>query len=91
MHQVHLSDQLYQQAKQRASEAGFQTVDEYVAEIVECDVSATVENHDQFFSPEIVANLEQIHAEVRAGAKTFTQQEVDEYFRQKSQAWREAR
>jgi hypothetical protein len=90
MHQIQLSDQLYQQAKQRATEAGFQSVDEYIADIVESDVSASVANFDHFFTPEVVSHLNQIHAEVLEGARVFSQEEVDEFFRQKSQAWREA-
>lgn len=90
MHQVQLSDQLYQQAQQRAAEAGFQSVDEYVAEIVESDVSASSENYDHIFTPEVLAELDQARAAVQAGGKTYSPEEVDEHFRQKSQAWREA-
>lgn len=89
MHPVQLPDQLYQKAQQRAQAAGFQSVDEYVAEIVESDVSAALEDYDHFFTPEIVAELDQIRAEVQAGAKTYSSEEVDEFFRQKSQARRE--
>jgi hypothetical protein len=89
MQPVQLPDQLYQQAQQRAHAAGFQSVDEYVAQIVESDVSAASEDFDHFFTPEIVAELDQIRAEIQAGAKTYSSEEVDEFFRQKSQAWRE--
>jgi hypothetical protein len=89
MHPVQRPDQLYQQAQQRAHAAGFQSVDEYVAEIVESDVSAAAEDFDHFFTPEIVSELDQIRSEVQAGAKTYSSEEVDEFFRQKSQTWRE--
>lgn len=90
MQHIQLSDQLYRQAEQRASEAGFRSVDEYVAEIVEGDVASSLENCDDFFSSEVTAHLDQIHADIQAGAKTYTQAEVDEHFRQKSQTWRES-
>ena len=87
MHQVHLPDPLYEQARQRASEAGFQSVDEYVAEIVESDICAGAADYDHLFTPEVVAELEQIHAEMKVGGKTLTPEEVDESLRRKSQAW----
>jgi hypothetical protein len=88
MHHVQLSEQLYRLARQRASEAGFQSVDDYVAEIVESEVSAATANLDHFFTPEILAELDQIHAAVQAGAKTYTAEEVDEHFRRNASAKR---
>jgi hypothetical protein len=87
---IQLPDQLYQQAQQRAIQAGYPSVDEYIAEIVESDVSIASENHDHFFTAEVIADLDRIHAEIQAGAKTYTQAEVDERFRQKSGKWRES-
>jgi hypothetical protein len=87
MHSIQLPDDLYQQAQQRASEAGL-SVDEYIAEIVESDVNTGSENYDHLFTPEVVAELEQIHAEMKAGGKVLTPEEVDEFLRQKSLSWR---
>lgn len=89
MQHIQLSDQLYKQAQRRASEVGFQSVDEYVAEMIETDVGISTENFDHFFTPQIIAELDQIQAEIKAGGKTYTQDEIDEHFRRKSQAWRE--
>lgn len=86
---IQLSDQLYDQARQRASKAGFPTVDEYVADVVASDVSDDLANFSHIFTPEVVAKLEEIDAEMRAGGKTFTSEEVDEFLRRKSEAWRE--
>ncbi len=89
MHSIQLSDHVYLRAQQRATEAGFPTVDEYVTEIVESElVSAT--NLDHLFTAEILAQLDQIHVEVQGGAKTYSSCDVDEHFQRKSQAWREA-
>lgn len=90
MQQIQLSDQIYQQAQQRAAEAGFQTVDEYVAEIVESDVLTAAADFDHLFTPEVVDQLDQLYTQVQNGAKTYSPQEVDDHFERKSQAWREA-
>ena len=86
MNTIQLPDALYQQVRQRASAAGL-SVDQYVAEIVEFDVNAATESNDHLFTPEVVAELEQIHAEMKAGGKVFTPEEVDEFLRQKSLSW----
>jgi hypothetical protein len=44
MHQIQLNDQLYQEAKQRAAEAGFVSVDEYVADVLQTDLREEPEN-----------------------------------------------
>ncbi len=91
MNHVQLSDDVYQQARRRrAAEAGFRTVDEYVAEIVECDVMTASADFDRVFTPEILTELDQIHAEIQSGAKTYSSQDVADHFRRKSQAWRAA-
>ena len=41
MHQVQLSDQVYDQVKRRAEEAGFKSVDEYVADVLVNDAQET--------------------------------------------------
>ena len=38
MHQVRLSDELYQDAQRRAAEAGFPSVDDYVANLLQHDL-----------------------------------------------------
>lgn len=86
---VQLSDQLYDQARQRASEAGFQSVDEYVADVLASDVGDDLANYAHIFTPEVVAELEKIDVEMKAGGKTFTSEEVDEFLRRKSEAWRD--
>lgn len=95
MHQIHLqlTDQVYHQARQRAVEAGFATIDEYlvdvVSDVVSNDVAQEAENFDHLFTPEVLAELDRIRAAVQAGARTYSSEDVDEYFRQKSKAWRE--
>jgi hypothetical protein len=91
MHQVQLNDQLYKEAQRRATEAGFSTVDEYVADVVSHDL---VEDNgdetpdlDHLFTPEVIAQLDQISAEIKAGGKTYTMEEVREHFEKKRKKW----
>lgn len=89
MQPIQLSDHVYQRAQQRAAEAGYPTVDEYVAEIVESALESSAD-FDHLFTAEIVAELDQLHADVQAGGKNYSSHDVDEHFRRKSQAWRTA-
>lgn len=89
MAHIQLPDRLYEQARKLAGDAGFQSVDDYVADLVEREASADVADFDHLFTPEVVAELEQIHAEMKAGGKTLTAEEVDEHLLRKSQAWRD--
>jgi hypothetical protein len=88
MHQVQLADQLYQEAQRRAIEAGFATVDEYVADVIAHDLELSSENCDHLFTPEVILELDQISTAARAGGKTYSPDEVREHFRKRSEAWR---
>ena len=81
MHQVQLSDQLYRVAQRRASEAGFATVEEYIADVEAQDIADDTENVDHLFTPQVVAELEQISAAAKPGGKTYSSEEVREHFR----------
>lgn len=61
MHVIQLNDQLYQDAKRRAAEAGFGSVDEYVADILQQDLEET-ENLDHFFTPQRLAQIDRAAA-----------------------------
>ncbi len=82
MQQVNLSDQLYHEAQRRAAEAGFATVDEYVADVLSLDFQLTTENLDHFFTPERLAVIDRAAAQVKAG-EFFTSEQVREHFKQK--------
>jgi len=87
MHQVQLNERLYKEAERRAREAGFGSVDEFVADRLENDFSDEQENLDHLFTPEVIAHLDKISAEIKAGGKTYTMEEVDEHFDKKRQEW----
>ena len=97
MHQVQLelTDQIYAQAKLRADEAGFSTVDEYLTDILTDDLSeefvaedpeGETENLDHLFTPERLAHVDRVIADIKAGGKTYTSAEVREHFRKRFRA-----
>ena len=89
MHQVQLelTDQLYKQAKRRAVEAGFKSVEEYAADVLSEDLAEDAEDYDHLFTPERIAHLDKVAAEVRAGGKTYTMQEVRANLAQNRAEW----
>jgi hypothetical protein len=76
MHQINLSDQLYQEALRKAAEAGFPSVDEYVADVLQHDLHEETENLDHLFTPERLAHIDRGAAEIDAG-KGLTLEQVD--------------
>ncbi len=88
MPEVRLDDQVFKVAQRRASEAGFASVEEYIADVVTQDVVDEAEDFDHLFTPQVVSELEQISAAAKAGGRTYTSEEVREHFQRKSDAWR---
>lgn len=66
MHHVQLDGQLYQEAQRRATEAGFESVDEYVADVLRQDLGDG-ENLDHLFTPERLAHIDRAAAQIDAG------------------------
>ena len=88
--QIQLSDQLFNLATRRADEAGFTSVDEYIADVVSDDITSETEELDHRLTPKVVAQLDQIRHEINSGAKTYSQEEVDDYLKEKANAWRQS-
>jgi hypothetical protein len=84
MHQVHLNEELYREAQRRALEAGFGSVDEYVADVLQQDIE-DADNLDHLFTPERLAHIDRAIAEIDAG-HGFATDEVREHFRKKRDA-----
>lgn len=81
MHEIQMHDNLYQLANQRALDLGFKGVDEYVADIVRCDLAET-ENFDHLFTSERMAHIEKSRRQVDAG-QVHTSEEVWAYLERK--------
>lgn len=72
-------------------EAGFTTVDEYVAEIVSQDLvdDFVVEtpNLDHLFTPDRLAEIDKAQEQIKAG-NFYTAQQVREHFKRKRAEWK---
>jgi hypothetical protein len=86
MHQVQLNDKLYKEAERRAREAGFASVDEFVADQLETDFSDEQEDFDSHFTPEVVAHLDRISGDMQAG-KNVSTEEVDQHLADVRETW----
>jgi hypothetical protein len=87
MPEVRLDDQVFKVAQRRAADAGYSSVDEYIANVVIHDHSEESDNFDHLFTAERLAQLDQISAEIKAGGKTYSVAEVREHFERKRKAW----
>lgn len=87
MPEVRLDDQVFKVAQRRAADAGYSSVDEYIADVVIHDRGDESDNFDHLFTPERLAELDKISAEIKAGGKTYTVAEVREHFERKRKAW----
>ena len=85
MHQVNLSDQLFQEAQRRAAESGFASVDEYVADLLSLDLGPT-ENLDAFFTPERLALIERASSQIAAG-ECFSAEQADQELARRRAEW----
>ena len=85
MHQVKLNDQLFEQAQRQAVEAGYVSVDEYIAELVSHDATATA-NFDHLFTPQRIAIISKASAEIDAGA-ALTAEQADRELSKRRDEW----
>jgi hypothetical protein len=88
MHQVQLADEVYERAQRQAAKAGFDNVEDYLAELVtQGSAQDNEDNFDHIFTPEVIAELHQIAAEIDAGGKTYSDEEVAAHFDKKREEW----
>ena len=87
MSQIRLPDHLYKEAHRKAADAGFASVDDYVADVVSHDLHEANEDFASLFTPERLAELDRISAEMKAGGKTFTMEEMQEHLEEKRKTW----
>jgi hypothetical protein len=90
-HTVQISDRLFRKAVRRAQEAGFATVDEFVADRLESELSGDPkngeqENFDQMFTPERLAHIDKAQAEISAG-KGFTRRQAEAELAKRRAQW----
>jgi hypothetical protein len=85
MHQIQLTDQLFEEAQRRAAAAGFPSVDDYVAKVSQQELNAETEEFDHLFTPERLAHIDRAAAQIDAG-QGLTSEQVREHFRRKRDA-----
>jgi hypothetical protein len=80
MQQIQLADKVYKDAQRRAAEAGFASVDEYVADVLINDVfedgGEETPDLEHLFTPERLAKIDAALADVKAG-HFLTSDQVD--------------
>jgi hypothetical protein len=86
MPSVELDEKVYTLAQRRATDAGYASVDEFVAEVLTAKINED-SHYDHLFTPERIAELERISAEIKAGGKTYTREELDAHFQKKRDEW----
>jgi len=86
MQQVQLNDQLYKDVQRRATEAGFSTVDEYVADVLSFDLHEGTENLEHLFTPQQLAHIDKAEAEIKSG-NFFTAEQADAELAKRRAEW----
>lgn len=84
---IQVDNPLYEQLRTRAANAGYASVDEYVADMLREDLT-DAKNLDHLFTPERIAKLDQIVENIEAGGPLYTREEVDAHFKSRRDAWR---
>jgi Arc/MetJ-type ribon-helix-helix transcriptional regulator len=87
MRQVELSDQLYEQVSRRASAGGFQSVDAYIADLLESELLEETSDLEALFTAERLAKIDAATAEIKAG-RYYTLSEFDAHLEEVKARWR---
>ena len=82
---IQIANPLYEQARDRAANAGFASVDEYVVEMLR-EAMGGEKNCEYLFTPARIAALDQIVKKMEAGGPTFTQEQIDAHFKARREA-----
>jgi len=86
MHQIQLNDQLFEEARRRADDAGFPSVDEYIAEVLQQGFADQAESFDHLFTPERLAHIDRAAAAMDAG-RGLTMEQVEAELAQRRTEW----
>ena len=86
MHNVQIADRLYQEAVRRARQAGYDSVDAFVADRLETDFADENDNFDDRFTPEVLVQLDRIAEEMAAG-KCVSKKEMSEHLADVRATW----
>lgn len=90
MPNIQLTERLYSEVERRARQAGFSSVDEFVAERRESDFLDVTENLDERFRPEILDHLDRISGDMKAG-QSVSMDEVEQHLAEVRKSWQKKR
>ena len=86
MESIHISADLYKRVKSRAKEAGFESVDAYVADVLESEPRIDDAYIQSLFTPDRMAIIEKAEAQIEAG-EYYTVDEVREHLATRRDDW----
>lgn len=86
MHQIQLNDDVFEEAQRRAAQAGFASVDAYVAVLLEQGFQAPPESLDYLFTPQRLAQIDRAAAQIDAG-QGRTPQQVEQELAERRTQW----
>ena len=79
---------MYTEAEtRRADSGGFESVDDFVAGMLTEELSDDNDNFDYLFTPERIAYLDGLAANVREGGVTYTTEEVSAHLAVRREEW----
>jgi hypothetical protein len=84
---ISIPDDAYANLKIRAQQEGFGTPEIYMADVIVNHAAIDPVNYDHLFTPDVISELDQICAEIDAGAKMYTLDEVAEHLAENRKAW----
>lgn len=86
MPQVQLDDQVFEVAQRRAADAGYPSVDAYIADVVVHDADNNADNLDHFFTSDRLAHIDKAEADIKAG-RFYTSEQADEELAKRRAEW----
>ena len=84
---INIPDEAYITAIERAKQEGFGSTEVFLSDLLISSITPESDNQDHLFTPEVISELDRISAEIKAGAKTYTSEEVHAHLAQKRKAW----
>ncbi len=83
---VQLNDQVFKVVQQRASDAGYSSVDAYVSDFL---VATDDQNIDHLFTPQRLAHIDKAHADIESG-KGLTSEQAEKELALRREKWLQA-
>ena len=83
---VQLDDDVFKVAERRAAAAGYSSTEKYIADVLIHESDLETDNFDHLFTPQVIARLDQISADMKAG-KSFSTEEVNKHLADVRETW----